>query len=385
MKRYYFDYAAATPPDPEAAQAMEKARPKFANPASLHAEGRAARELLESSRQTIAAAIGAKAGEIIFTSGATEADNLAILGAVTASGETPARFVTLPTEHAAVRACAQVARASGHDVVEVAVDESGLVDVEDVRAAIDDRTVLVSIAAATSEIGTLQPIAEIGRLLRAVRETRSRQGVATPIIFHTDASAVLGVLPLSVDRTNVDLMTLSSAKSYGPAGIGALYVRRGTPLVPMMIGGRQESSRRSGTPTVELAVGFAAAVQKAEAMRKSEAKRLLELNQELWRQLKDIAGARLNGHKKKRLVTLLNLSFAGWDGEDLVLKLDAAGFAVATGAACAEASEEPSHVLLALGRSRSEAQGSLRISLGRATSLEDVKKLASVIRQIVVQ
>jgi cysteine desulfurase len=364
---------------------MAEARQIWSNPASLHADGRAARELLEESRSKIARVLGAQTKEIIFTSGATESDNLAILGALTACGQANARIITLASEHAAARACMQVAFASGYDVVEAKIDETGMVNVADLRAVINDQTVLISVAMATSEIGTVQPIGEIGQLVRQIRAERKANHNPTPIIFHTDASNALGLLPLAVDRLGVDLMTISSAKAYGPAGIGALYVRRGTPLTPIIIGGRQESSLRSGTPAVELAAGFAAAATKAETMRKSEVKRLQDLGEEFFKGLKGISGVRLNGHKKKRLASVINLSFAGRDGEDLVLALDAAGFAVATGAACAESSDEPSHVLLAMGRTRAEAQSSLRISFGRDTSAQDVKKLTSAISKIVVE
>lgn len=385
MKRYYFDYAAATPLDQDVIREMVSAQTIFANPASLYQEGRAARELLDSARKRIAVVLGAQAHEIIFTSGATESDNLAILGALTACGEPQARVITPPTEHAAVRACTQVARASGYDVQEVAVAKTGLVDVVSVQKLLTDATVLISVAITTSEIGTVQPIAELGQLVREVRIDRERRGIATPIILHTDASAALGFLPLPVDRLGVDLMTLSSVKAYGPVGIGALYVRRGTPLTPIIIGGRQEFSLRSGTPAVDLATGFAVAAEKAEALRKDEVRRLHQLRDELWGQLKDIPGITLNGHKKKHLAGLINISFSGFDGENLVLALDAAGFSVATGAACAESTDEPSHVLLGLGRTRAEAQGSLRISMGRSTTIEDVQALAGAIRQIVVQ
>lgn len=385
MKRYYFDYAAATPLDDEVAQAMQSARVQFANPASLHAEGRSAREALEGARKQIAGVLGAQAREIIFTSGATESDNLAIFGSLTASGRDRAHVITAPTEHMAVRSCMQVAQASGYKMQEIEVSETGLVDIESVARHINDDTVLISIAMATSEIGTIQPIAEIGQLVRQIRADRQTRDIATPIIFHTDASATLGFLPLSTDRLGVDLMTLSSAKAYGPAGIGALYVRRGTPLTPLIIGGRQEFSLRSGTPATELVVGFATAVMKAEKLRKKEVVRLNLLRDELWRELQKIPNIILNGHKKRHLAGLLNITFPGFDGEDLVLALDAAGFAVATGAACTESSDKPSHVLLALGRTEAQAQGSLRISLGRETTQSDVAKLASTIAKIVVQ
>lgn len=385
MKRYYFDYAAATPLDKDVLEVIHQADGEFANPASLHAEGRAARHTLEAARKSLAMVLGAKSSEIVFTSGATESDNLAILGALTASGEPQARVLTLPTEHAAVRACMQVARASGYDVIELLVDEQGMLDHAAFRASLHDSTVLVSMALATSEIGTLQPIAEIGRIVREVRIDRLQRSIATPIIFHTDASSALGFVPLAVDRLGVDLMTLSSSKCYGPCGIGALYVRSGTPLTPMIIGGGQERSLRAGTPSVGLACGFAAAATKAEALRNATLKQMRTLEKIFFQSLGEIAGMQRNGHTKKHIAGLLNLTFAGHDGEDLVLKLDAAGFAVATGAACAESSEEPSHVLLALGRTRAEAQASLRISFGRETGESDVKVLASAIRKIVVQ
>lgn len=385
MKRYYFDYAAATPLDDKVAQAMQSARAQFANPASLYAEGRAAREALDSARKQIASVLGAQAREIIFTSGATESDNLAIFGSLTASGQNQAHIITAPTEHAAVRSCIQVAQASGYKVQEIEISETGMVDLESATQYINDDTVLISIAMATSEIGTIQPIAEIGQLVRKIRVDRQARGIATPIIFHTDASAALGFLPLSTDRLGVDLMTLSSTKAYGPAGIGALYVRRGTPLTPLIVGGQQEFSLRSGTPATELAVGFAVAATIAEKLRKKEVARLKLLRDELWRELQKIPNIIFNGYKKRHLAGILNVAFPGFDGEDLVLALDAAGFAVATGAACTESSNEPSHVLMALGLTRTQAQGSLRISLGRETTQSDVAKLASTIAKIVVQ
>ncbi len=385
MKRYYFDYAAATPLDAEARAAMRAAEAEFANPASLHAEGRAAKEALESARRTLAMILGAKSNEIVFTSGATESDNMAILGSLTAAGEPGARVLTLPTEHAAVRACTQVARASGYDVIELPVDETGLVSLESIRSQMTDATVLISIAMATSEIGTLQPIGEIGRFVREVRIDREQRGVAAPLIFHTDASSALGLLPLAVDRLGVDLMTLSSVKSYGPQGVGALYVRAGTPLTPLMIGGGQERSLRAGTPSASLAAGFAAAAQKAEKLRAEWVRQCGVWQQVFLDALGQVPGMRSNGHAKKRLANIVNLSFARHDGEDLVLKLDAAGFAVATGAACAESNDEPSHVLLGIGRSRAEAQSSLRISFGRDTSEASIRALADAIRKVVVQ
>lgn len=383
MKRYYFDYAAATPLDREAAMAMHQAESMFANPSSLHTEGQAARDRLTVARKQVAKALGAREREIVFTSSATEANNLALLGAITAAGRSGARILTVSTEHAAVRACTNVARASGYDVIDLEINQHGLLDIAALKQMLNDNTILISISMATSEIGTLQPIGEIGKLVRAVRGDRARRGQTTPIIFHTDASACAGLLPLSVDRLGVDLMTLSSAKIYGPHGAAALYVASGTPLTPLIIGGGQESSLRAGTPNLPAIVGFATALTKAEAMRRDEHKRLVALRQALWDQLKDLPGILLNGHPAKRLANVLNISFVDRDGEELMLKLDAQGFAVATGAACAESSRAPSHVLLGIGRSAEEAQGSLRISLGRDTTTADIRALALALRAII--
>lgn len=383
MKRYYFDYAAATPLDADAEQAMRQAEQLVGNPASLHTEGQASREALEQARKDVAKVLGARTNEIIFTSSATESDNLAILGTITACGKPNARVITLATEHAAVRACANVVRASGYDVVDAPLDDTGLVQPNDIHDLITDDTVLISIAMATSEIGTLQPISEIGKLVRATRGERAERGIDTPLIFHTDASACAGLLPLTVDRLGVDLMTLSSSKVYGPHGAAALYVASGTPLTPLIIGGGQELSLRAGTPNTPAVVGFATALQKAEDMRRDEARRLHDLRDQLWKELKKLPGIMRNGYAKHSLANLLNVSFPDRDGESLVLKLDARGFAVATGAACAESSRAPSHVLLAIGRTETEAQGSLRISLGRETTEAAVKALAQAIRAII--
>ncbi len=383
MKRHYFDYAAATPLDTDAAAAMRAAEAQFANPSSLHAEGQAAKVALESARKAVAKVLGARHSEIIFTSSATEADNLAILGTITACGQPKARVVTLATEHAAVRACTNVVKASGYEVIDAGIDATGLVAAAEIEKRITDTTILITISMATSEIGTLQPIAEIGRVVRAVRGDRARRGIATPIVLHSDASACAGLLPLSVDRLGVDLMTLSSPKVYGPHGAAALYVAAGTPLTPLIIGGGQESSLRAGTPNLPAIAGFAAALTKAERMRREEAHRLAELRDQLWGLLKDLDDIVRNGHPKKSLANILNVSFPERDGEVLALQLDAAGFAVATGAACAESSQTPSHVVLAIGRTESQAQGSLRISLGRDTTQADVKALAQEIRAII--
>ncbi|MCC7543482.1 cysteine desulfurase [bacterium] len=382
MARYYFDYAAATPLDPDAARAMHEAEVLVGNPASLHAVGRAARSLLDRARKDIARVLNARETEIVFTSTATEADNLAIFGVVTASGEEQAEVLVAPTEHAAVRRVTDVVRASGFACKDLPLTEHGLCDVAALEKMITDKTILITIGYVTSEVGIIQPVGEIAKLVRKLRETRVARGITTPLILHTDASAAAGLLTLGVDRLGVDLMTLSSPKVYGPHGAAALYVRSGTPLTPHTIGGGQERGLRAGTENVPAIVGFAAALTKAERMRKDELKRLEPLRDELWSKLRVMNGIRRNGDRNQ-LANTLNVSIADQDGEDLVLRLDALGFAVATGAACAESSREPSQVLLGLGYDEARAQSSLRITLGRDTTEAAVSALAKAIKKVV--
>ena len=388
-KRAYFDYAAATPLDADVSAAMHQLEKMVGNPSSLHAEGQQIRQHMDQARATIAQTLAVNPDEIVFTSGATEADNLAVFGTVTASGNRQAEMITIATEHHGVRSACQVIEASGYRVHNVRLRPSksggsgGLVDVSQLAELINDQTVLVTMALANSETGVIQPIAEIGKIIAKVKAERAKSGNQWPLNFHTDASAAAGWLPLMVDRLGVDLMTVSSAKLYGPAGAGLLYVRRETPLTPIIIGGGQERSRRAGTENVPAIVGFASAMVKAEAIRKSESRRISQLRDELWSRLKDIPEIIRNGDIQHCLPNILNISLPGQDGESLVLKLDAAGFAVATGAACAESAHQPSHVLLALGLTEAEAQSSLRISLGRPTTSAQINALAKAIHAII--
>lgn len=384
-QRYYFDYAAATPLAPAVAKAMREAEKLVGNPASLHAEGRAVRAALEAARASIARVLSAQSSEIVLTSGATESNNQAILGSITAVGDQKAEIITLATEHAATRACCNVLRASGYPVHDAPIGETGLLDLAAFESLITDQTALITLALATSEIGTIQPWRDIIRVVRAVRASRVERGIDRPLIVHTDAASAVGLRPLAVDQLGIDLLTIGAAKMYGPQGVGALYVRRGTPLTPLLIGGGQEQSLRSGTPNLVGAVGLAKALEDAEARRKVEVKRLTELRDQLWKNLQAIPGILLNSSLKHSLANTLNVSFPGQDGEDLVLRLDAAGCAVATGAACAESHHQPSHVLLALGRTKREAQGSLRISLGLGSDRQAIKQLTEVLTKILAK
>lgn len=381
--RVYLDYAAATPLDPSVNRAMDEAEAQFANPASLHAEGRAAREALDGARADIARVLAARPDEIIFTSSTTEANNLALFGALAAVGHERVTVLTVATEHAAVRQPMRVLREQGVVVREVSLREDGRVELEALKDALTDDVVLVSVAMVTSEVGTLQPMGEIAQLVKSTRADRQARDVKTPLLFHSDAAAAAGLLSLHVSRLGIDLMTFGASKLYGPVGIAALYVRTGTPLAPMLLGGGQERGRRAGTEPVALCVGFATALTQSEGARKTELARLQDLRAQLQRELGEIPGARFNHSPKHSLANTLNLSLDGRDGEDLALALDARGFAVATGAACAESQREPSHVLRALGRSESEAQGSLRITLGRQTTSEEVMAFAKALREVV--
>ncbi len=382
MKRYYFDYAAATPLDPDAAQAMRNAEQHLGNPGSLHAEGRAARELLDRGRKDVARVLNARGTEIIFTATATEANNLAIFGVITACGDDQADVLVAATEHAAVRRVTDVIRASGYSCRDIAFNDHGVCDLAVLEQQITDKTVLITLSYVTSELGIIQPIGEIAKLIKRIRSDRTARGVATPLLLHSDASATAGLLTLGVDRLGIDLMTLSSPKVYGPHGAAVLYVRAGTPLTPHTIGGGQEYGLRAGTENVPAIMGFASALTKAEAQRKDELNRLESLRDRLWGALQYIEGVQRNG-ERNILANTLNVSFAGVDGEELVLRLDALGFAVATGAACAESSRQPSEVLLALGYDTERAQGSLRVTLGRDTNQVAVDALAKAIKKVV--
>lgn len=365
----YLDYAAATPLHPNVKRAMDESEDTFANPSASGSLGLAARAKLEAARREVAMVLGVKTSEIIFTSGGTEADNLAILGIARASKTRGRRLLTLPTEHRSVLAAFEQLGREGFEVDFVDVDKYGVVDLVDLENKVTPQTTLISVAMASSEIGTLQPIKQISHLISEVSEQRRSSKNLCPIYLHSDASAAAGQLSLAVSRLGVDAMSLNAAKIYGPKGSGALYLRQGTNIEPILVGGGQEGGLRAGTENLPGAVGLAVALKIAQRERVSETKLLRELRDSLIKQLKvQYPQAILNGHKTKRLANNINISFPNVDGEDLVARLDAAGIIVATGAACQAASNEPSHVLLAIGRSRAEAQGSLRVTLGRTTT-----------------
>ena len=382
--RIYLDYAAATPLDERVAEAMAQAQADFANPSTPYQEGRRAHEAFELAKKHIGMVMGARASEIIITSGATESDNMAILGAVRPHITLGAHVVTLPTEHQSVLEPVDQLRREGAQVEFAKVDSGGVVDLGDLTAKIGDSTVLVSIALASSEIGTIQPLAKIGAIVAKIKKERVERGSTTPLLLHSDCSAAAGLLPLSPARLGVDLLTLNGSKLYGPHA-GILFVRHGVaPLLqPLMFGGGQQQGLRAGREDVAAGIGLATALELAEQIRVGEVERLTTLRNQILEGIKLLSPTcLLNGDASRRLANNLNISLPGLSGEDLVAHFDALGAAVATGAACAAGKEEPSHVLLAIGRTPIEAQSSLRITLGRQTTPEQIDRFLAIFKQV---
>lgn len=379
----YLDHAAATPLDPAVYAAMEPyLRDQFANPSSLYRAARATREAVEAARHDLAQVLGAKPTEIIFTSGSTESNNAAIQGVLRSFPGS--HWVTSAIEHDAVLAIAEPYQKLGHAATMVPVSPAGVVDPAAAQAAITDETVLVSIMLANNEIGTIQPVADIAKLIAELRRARAARGIDRPLYLHTDATQAAGYLDLHVTRLGVDLLTLNGAKIYGPKGIGLLYVRTGTVLEPIQYGGGQERGRRSGTEYVAGAVGLAAAVRLAADQRDEHGRRQSQLRDELWRGLQAvIPDAILNGDAKRRLPGNLNVTIPGVDGEAAVLYLDNAGILASTGSACSTGNLDPSHVLVALGRTIEEANCSLRFTLGRHTTEADIQTVIQKLPPIV--
>jgi cysteine desulfurase len=366
----YLDYNSTTPVDPDVLAAMLPfLAENFGNASSIHSPGQAARGAVDRGRESVAALLGAKSGEIVFTSGGTEADNLAIFGVVAAATGAKKHVITSAIEHHAVLNSCQELQRQGIDVTFVPVGSNGIVDPEDVRRALRPETVLISVMYANNELGTIQPVEEIGRI-----------AAEADVYFHCDAVQAAGKLPLDVNRIGADLLSISAHKIYGPKGAGALYVRAGTPLAPQFHGGHHERDRRPGTENVPGIVGLGKAAEFARINVSSESKRVGELRDRLEQNLlAAIPSVRVNGDSRGRVANTSNLAFSGAGGEALVIALDLQGIACSTGAACSSGAIEPSHVLLAIGLSSDDARSSLRFSLGRHTTSEEIDYAASVI------
>src|SRR5437867_10734504 len=374
MDRVYLDHAATTPVDPEVAEAMARVlRETHGNPSSIYAEGRAARAAVDRARDEVAAAIGADPSEIVFTSGGTEADNLALRGVLKVQDGRDG-LITTAIEHHAVMDTARDLELHAHVRVDVVgVDRYGVVHPEAIRDAIDERTSLVSVMHANNEIGTVEPIAEIGAICR-------EEGVT----FHSDAVQTVGALEVDVHRIPVDLLSINAHKFYGPKGVGALYVRRGTRIATMQTGGGQEKGRRTGTENVAGIVGLGVAMRIARERRGRESARQAALRDRIIDGvLARVPDAILTGHRTERLPNNASFVIRGTDGASVVMALDLEGFAVSSGSACTSGDTEPSHVILALGIDREAAKGSLRVTVGRGTTDADVDAFIATLPKVV--
>ena len=376
MKRIYLDYAATTPTHPEVVKAMlPYFTDAFGNPSSIHSYGQESKGAIEESRDKVAALIGARDEEIVFTSGGTEADNFAIKGVAYANEIKGDHIITSSIEHHAVIETCKFLERRGFRVTYLPVDEYGLVDPNDVKKAITDKTILISVMQASNEVGTVEPIAEIGRIAKEAG-----------IYFHTDAVQTVGHIPVDVNELGVDLLSMSAHKLYGPKGVGALYIRKGTKLIPFMHGGEQERRRRASTENIPGIVGFGKAVELAQQEISEEAERLTYLRDQLINGLLErIDHTRLNGHPIMRLPNNVNVSVDFIEGESMLLNLDLEGICASTGSACSSASLEPSHVLLALGLAHEQAHGSLRFSLGKWSTDEEIERVLDVLPGIVAK
>lgn len=376
----YFDYAAASPLDDDVFAAMQPYfSQKFYNPSALYLQSKEVADDIKAARESIAKILGARPTEIIFTAGGSEANNLAIRGLMERfpNGE----VLVSSIEHDSVLKTTQQ-----FDCKLIPVKPNGIVDPSKVESLITDRTVLVSLMYANNEIGTIQPIKEVAEIISKIRSQRQARGLKTPIYLHTDACQAANYLDLHVSRLGVDLMTINGGKIYGPKQTGLLFVKAGIELKPLIYGGGQEYGLRSGTENPAGIVGLATALEKAQALRAAEVERLKKLQTELINQLEaKLPGAQINGSLKKRLPNNLHVTFEGQDNERLLIELEMQGLITAAGSACSASNDEPSHVLNAIGLTDQQARASLRFSMGRQTTQEQINQLASALVKILQQ
>ncbi len=385
MKRIYLDYAATTPVDPRAKRAMDLYL-GWGNTMSLYSFGQEAKFALEQSREIVANLINANPNEIIFTGSATESNNLALKGVAFASLRLANQIlgsknllarphiIISSIEHACIIESAKWLEKNGFEITKLPVDKYGMVNPEDVKKAITPKTILVSVIHASNEIGTIQNITEIGKICRD-----------NGVYFHTDAVQSFGKIPIDVKKMNIDLLTASSHKMYGPKGVALLYIREGVKIEPLLHGGGQENGLRSSTVNVPAIVGFAKATELCKVEMSADARRLLKMRDKIIKNILKIKGSYLNGHPKNRLPNNVNVRFDFIEGESLVMSLDLEGIACSTGSACSSIKLEPSYVLLATGLKPEEAHGSLRVSLGRFTAEKEIDYLLKILPKIVTQ
>jgi len=373
MNAVYLDHAATTPVREEVIEAMlPYFKDKFGNASSVYSFGREARKALDQARQTVAEVLNADFNEIVFTGGGSEADNLAIKGAAWEYRNKGRHLITSSIEHHAVLHPMQQLEREGFEVTYLPVDDQGLISVEELANAIREDTILVSIMHANNEIGVIEPIAQIGAI------TKERG-----VLFHTDAVQTVGVMDINVKKLNVDLLSMSAHKFYGPKGVGALYVRKGVRLIPLIHGGSHESRRRAGTENVAGIVGLAKALELADAERSEVVPRIQRLRDRLIDGLLQIPHTRLNGSRTERLPNNVSVSIEFIEGESLLLNLDLKGIAASSGSACTSGSLDPSHVLMALGLTHEVAHGSLRLSLGRENTDAEIDYVLETLPPIV--
>jgi cysteine desulfurase len=374
MKNIYLDYAATTPVYPEVTAAMLPFfSDAFGNPSAACSTGHRAKDAVDKARQSAARFIDADNSEIIFTSGGTESDNFALTGIALANQSKGQHIITSPLEHHAILETCHFLEKLGFTITILPVDKCGIVDPDSVKRAITSETILVSVMHANNEIGTIQPIAEIGRIAHQAG-----------VYFHTDAVQTFGHIPVYVDEMNIDLLSASSHKLYGPKGVGLVYIRSGVNIWPFMRGGSQEEHRRAGTLNVTGIVGFGAAIEVAEREMAEEANKLSLLRNRLIERITGlIPDTRLNGHPVQRLPNNANVCISFLEGESICLNLDMEGICASTGSACNSDSGEPSHVLKAIGLSNEQARGSMRFTLGKWTTEDDINRVITVLPCIV--
>lgn len=374
MKSVYLDYNSTTPVDPAVIDIMNRVMAdNYGNPSSVHRTGQKAKAALEDARERIATLIGAQPAEVYFTSGGTESDNMAIKGAAWARRHKGKHLITSAIEHHAVLNTMQFLEREGFTVTYLGCDRNGVVSADELRRALRPDTTVVSIMAANNETGEIQPIEEMADICREAG-----------VVFHTDAVQAVGKIPVDVDDLGVDMLSLSAHKFYGPKGIGALYIRRGTMMTSLIHGGAHEKRKRAGTENLPATVGMATALEIACERMESEHRRLSELSQyfvdKITAQIDDVF---LNGSRDNRIPSTVNLSFKGVEGEAILLSLDLKGVAASSGSACSSGSLESSHVLKAMGVDPVLAQGSIRFSMGRPTTREDLDYTVSVLPEII--
>jgi cysteine desulfurase len=379
FRRVYLDNSATTPIDKEVVEAMLPfLTEKFGNASSIHFFGQEARAAIDKSRHLVADLINARPNEIVFTSGGTESNNLAIRGLVEANEKYGKHIITSEIEHSAVKEVCGDLEKRDFEVTYLPVYEDGIVKIEDVKNALRDDTILISVMTANNEIGTIQPVAEIGKLVRGLKESGKK------IWFHTDAVQAVGKIAVDVEETGCDLLSISAHKIYAPKGVGALYVRRGVRLHKQNIGGHQERERRGGTENVPYIAAFGKACELAKKNLTGSAENLLALRDKFESSIGEkIDDFVFNGNHENRLPNISNLSFRSIEGEGLLINLDLQGIAVSTGSACSSGSLEPSPVIRALGRNDELARGAIRFSFGKENTPEDVEYLLEILPKAV--